>query len=173
MLFAAAHVFLAGPSRRSRRRAPLSRVIPRGCVFRRGGYGRPLSSTILRLVFGSGHRDPKDRCYLAGGRLLSLPGPFSHARFVFSLPQVFFFWAFEAPTGQRDGDVYIYMCVYIYTHIYTSISLYIYIYSSENGICSPRTECRAPRAVPRIPRNSQRAPSAKLLSKMLPLVVVA
>ena len=106
VLFAAAHVFLAGPSRRSRRRGPgwsrppLGRVIPRGCVFRRGGYGRPLSSTILRLVFGSGHRDPRTVVIWRGGVYCPSQVLFHTHVLFFPCPRVLFFFF----SGLRGPD---------------------------------------------------------------------
>ena len=120
---------------------------------------------------------PRTVVNLAGGRLLSLPGPFSHARFVFSLPQVFFFWAFEAPTGQRDGDVYIYIYIHTYFHFYISLYIYIYVYIyisllfrewnlySKNGMSSPKS---CSENTPELSESSVR----ETLIKMLPLVVV-
>ena len=99
VLFAAAHVFLAGPSRRSRQRGPgwsrppLGRVIPRGCVFRRGGYGRPLSRTIFGPVVAYGSQGPQGPSLSGGGALMAPPRSFFTRTLVFfSRPRVFFFF---------------------------------------------------------------------------------
>ena len=99
VLFAAAHVFLAGPSRRSRQRGPgwsrppLGKVIPRGCVFRRGGYGRPLSRTIFGLVVAYGSQGPQGPS-LSGGGALMPPRSFFTRTLVFFPAPGFFLLAF-------------------------------------------------------------------------------
>ena len=91
-----ATLFLEGPSRRSRRRGqkigwsrpPLGRVIPT-LLARRVG---PLLFWDFDGFFGQpeGRRDPRGLFIWGGGALSAPSGPFSHARFCFSLPQVSF-----------------------------------------------------------------------------------
>ena len=99
--FAAAHVFLDDPSRRSRRRGqngwsrpPLGRVIPRGCVFRRGGLV-PSFSGFLSAYFVCQRVTGTPRAFLIwGGGALSAPsGPF-FTRTLLLFPAVFFFFVF-------------------------------------------------------------------------------
>ena len=112
VLFAAAHVFLAGPSRRSRQRGPgwsrppLGRVIPKGCVFRRGGYGRPLSRTIFGLVVAYGSQGPQGPSLSGGGALMAPPKVLFHTHFgCFFRPRVFFCWFFFLrPSGPGACD---------------------------------------------------------------------
>ena len=144
--FAAANVFLEGPSRRSRRsgqngwsRPPLGRVIPRGCVFRRGGLVLSTSG-ILSAYFVSQRVTRTPGAVLSGEGALHLPpqAPFFTCTFLCSRPRFFFVIFFWPSRPRLDSETM--LCIY-------------FLFRE----CIPRMECQIPRSVPRMPRNSPRA----------------
>ena len=115
-----------------------------GSAIARGRLPTPMDTAFRDTFFASlclveGRRDPRDRFWRGGG-VCCLLRPFFHTHVCFSHAPGFFcgFFvcfplAFEAQSGERDA-----------------------IQVGKNGVCIPRTKCRIPRAVPRMPRNARR-----------------